>query len=256
MEITLQLENFQGPMSLLYHLIDKNKIDIYDIPIFEITNQYLAIVEDAQKRSMDVMSEFLLMAATLLEIKSRMLLPKPKDEGSEEEIDPRAELVAKLIEYKRFKNVTEEFKEREETAAQVLYKSADPSIHIFKQEEIVELEDFLDGVTFNEIYKAFQDVLKRREKKVDKVRSSFKLVERDLYTVEEKITYIKDLIIISTKVSFWEIFRENVKKTEIVVTFMALLECIKMKLVSISQDDAFDEIVITKYIGSELNEAK
>lgn len=255
MEITLQLENFQGPMSLLYHLIEKNKIDIYDIPIFEITNQYLTIVEDAQKRSMDVMSEFLLMAATLLEIKSRMLLPKAKNEDSENEIDPRAELVAKLIEYKRFKNVTEEFKEREEAASQVLFKEADPSLNIFKQEEIVELEDFLDGVTFDDIYKAFQEVLKRREKKVDKVRSSFKSVERDLYTVDEKISYIKDLIIISTKVSFWEIFRENVRKTEVVVTFMALLECIKMKLVSISQDGAFNEIVITKYIGSELNEA-
>lgn len=255
MEITLQLENFQGPMSLLYHLIEKNKIDIYDIPIFEITNQYLAIVEDAQKRSMDVMSEFLLMAATLLEIKSRMLLPKAKNEDSENEIDPRAELVAKLIEYKRFKNVTEEFKEREEAASQVLFKEADPSLNVFKQEEIVELEDFLDGVTFDDIYKAFQEVLKRKEKKVDKVRSSFKSVERDLYTVEEKISYIKDLIIISTKVSFWEIFRENVRKTEVVVTFMALLECIKMKLVSIRQDGAFNEIVITKYIGCELNEA-
>lgn len=255
MEITLQLENFQGPMSLLYHLIEKNKIDIYDIPIFEITTQYLAIVEDAQKRSMDVMSEFLLMAATLLEIKSRMLLPKSKNEESDGEIDPRAELVSKLIEYKRFKNVTEEFKEREETASQVLYKEADPSLHIFKQQEIVELEDFLEGVTFDDIYKAFQEVLKRREKKVDKVRSSFKSVERDLYTVEEKIIYIKDLIIISTKVSFWEIFRENVRKTEIVVTFMALLECIKMRLVSINQDEAFNEIVITKYIGSELHEA-
>ncbi|MDD3570481.1 MAG: segregation/condensation protein A [Lachnospiraceae bacterium] len=255
MEITLQLENFQGPMSLLYHLIEKNKIDIYDIPIFEITNQYLAIVEDAQKRSMDVMSEFLLMAANLLEIKSRMLLPKAKNEDSENEIDPRAELVSKLIEYKRFKNVTEEFKEREEAASQVLYKEADPSLSIFKQEEVVEIEDFLDGVSFDDIYKAFQEVLRRKEKKVDRVRSSFKSVERDLYTVEEKISYIKDLIIISTKIRFWEIFRENVRKTEIVVTFMALLECIKMKIVSISQDGAFNEIVITKYIGSEINEA-
>ena len=254
MEITLQLENFQGPMSLLYHLIEKNKIDIYDIPIFEVTNQYLAIVENAQKRSMEVMSEFLLMAATLLEIKSRMLLPKTKAE-EDDEVDPRAELVAKLIEYKRFKNVAEEFKEREEAAAQVLFKEADAAIHIFKQEEIVELEDFLDGVTFNDIYKAFQEVLRRREKKVDKVRSSFKSVERDLYTVDEKITYIKDLIIISSKVSFWDIFREDVRKNEIVVTFMALLECIKMKVVSITQDGAFKEIVITKYIGSELNEA-
>jgi Uncharacterized conserved protein len=255
MEITLQLENFQGPMSLLYHLIERNKIDIYDIPIFEITNQYLAIVEEAQKRSMDVMSEFLLMAATLLEIKSRMLLPKAKSEEGEAEVDPRAELVAKLIEYKRFKNVTEEFKEREETASQIFYKEADPSLHIFKQEDMVELENFLDGVTFDDIYRAFQEVLKRREKKVDKVRSSFKSIERDLYTVEEKITYIKDLLIISPKVSFWEIFRENVRKTEVVVTFMALLECIKMKMVSISQAGTFNEIVITKYIGSELNEA-
>ncbi|MGL4790511.1 MAG: segregation and condensation protein A, partial [Anaerotignaceae bacterium] len=116
MEVNLQLENFQGPLSLLYHLIEKNKIDIYDIPISQIADQYLEVLEGAQRQSMEVMSEFVLMAATLLEIKSRMLLPKPKVE-EEEGVDPRAELVAKLIEYKKFKNVTEALREKEDTAS-------------------------------------------------------------------------------------------------------------------------------------------
>lgn len=254
MEITLKLENFTGPMSLLYHLIEKNKIDIYDIPITEITYQYLAIVEEAENRDMDVMSEFLLMAATLLEIKSRMLLPKPKN-TQEDEIDPRAELVAKLIEYKKFKNVTEAFKAREEEAALYVYKEADPSIEIFKKQDSIDIEDFLEGVTFEDIYKSFCEVMRRKERKVDKVRSSFKAVERDLYTVEEKIVYIKDLLIISPKIKFHEIFRQNSRKAEIIVTFMALLELIKMKNVSIKQEGIFKEIVITKYIGCDTDEA-
>ena len=95
--VTLKLENFEGPISLLYHLIEKNKIDIYDIPIAEITRQYMAVLDDAKRRDMEIMSEFLAMAASLLEIKSRLLLPKPKKENEEEEEDPREELIRKLI---------------------------------------------------------------------------------------------------------------------------------------------------------------
>lgn len=254
MEITLMLENFQGPLSLLYHLIEKNKIDIYDIPIAEVTDQYLQVIDAAENRNMDIMSEFLLMAATLLEIKSRMLLPKQQTE--EEEIDPREELVAKLIEYKKFKNVTEEFKELEEKALLNVFKPADPSIEIFKEEDIVEIEEYLKDINFDDIYKAFQEVLKRKEQKVDRVRSGFKSVEKDLYTVEEKSDHIRDLLILSPKIVFSDIFRKSVSRVEIIVTFMALLELIKTKEVTIDQDSVFGSITITKYTGSDKNEVK
>ena len=253
MEINLKLENFTGPMSLLYHLIEKNKIDIYDIPIAEITDQYLAVIEKAENKDMDTMSGFLLMAATLIEIKSRMLLPKHK-ENDEEEIDPRDELVAKLIEYKKFKIVTEEFREREEQASFFVFKEADPSIDIFKKQDEINLDVFLDGVTFDDIYKAFCSVMNRRERKTDKIRAGFNSVERDLFTIEDKISYIKDLLIVSPKVKFNDIFKKGARKSEIITTFLALLELIKVTSVSISQNGIFDDIIITKYNGSGINE--
>ncbi len=252
MDITFKLENFQGPLNLLYHMIEKDKIDIYDIPISKIADQYFEIIQDAQKRNMEVMSEFLVMAATLLELKSRMLLPKEKNE--EEEIDPRLELVEKLIEYKKFKNITDDFREREEKAALNIFKDADPSLHIFKEGPQADIDDFLEGISFEHIYNAFAEVMKRKERKIDRVRSSFKAVERDLYTVEEKAEYIKDLLVLSPKITFWEIFRKDTRKAEVVVTFIALLELIKTKVVNIEQEDTFSKIFITKYNGSDKEE--
>ncbi len=252
-DITVKLEAFEGPLDLLYHLIEKNEIDIYDIPISMITEQYLAYLQEAKERDMENMSEFLLMAATLLEIKSRMLLPNPKKE-EEEEKDPRDELVTRLIEYKRFKEVTGEFKLRQEKAALILYKEADDTFRLFREEEEESLEEYLDGITIDDIFRAFEDVMKRREGKIDKIRSGFREVSRDLYTIDEKISYISDLLILNPKVRFSSIFRSDSRKMEVVVTFLALLELIKMKRVKIAQDKNFDEITIMNS-GCETNEA-
>ena len=250
-EVTLRLENFQGPIGLLYHLIEKNKIDIYDIPIAEITRQYMEILEDAKMRNMEIMSEFLIMAASLLEIKSRMLLPKPKKEDEEEEEDPREELIRKLVEYKKFKEVAEELREREEKASFVVFKEPDASLAEFKKEECLEIEEILKGITFDDLLKAYEDVINRKELKVDKVRSSFTAVERDTFTIEEKSQYIKDMIKMYPKVVFFEIFTKDTTKGEMVVTFMALLELIKTKEVIITQEEMFGDIIIAKGSGSD-----
>lgn len=248
--INVKLEAFEGPFDLLFHLIEKNEIDIYDIPIATLTDQYLEYLDQASQRNMDGMSEFLVMAATLLEIKSKMLLPAVKKE--EEKEDPREELVSKLLEYKKFKEVTESLKNREEEAALIFYKAADAAMIKLKQEkEPQDLDSFLQGVTLDDLYRAFEDVMRRKEVKVDKVRSSFRYVERDLFTVQEKMEYIRDLLILSPKTTFSSIFRENAKKMEVVVTFLALLELIKLKQVQIMQSEIFEEIVITKYDGVE-----
>jgi len=252
--VTLKLENFEGPIGLLYHLIEKNKIDIYDIPIAEITRQYMEVINDAQKRNMEVMSEFLIMAASLLEIKSRMLLPKPKNEEEEEGEDPREELIRKLIEYKKFKEAAEAFKEREESASYTVFKKPDISLEMFKEKEKQEIDEILKGVTFNDLMKAYQDVMSRKELKVDRVRSSFKAVVHDNFTISDKITYIKEMLIISPVVKFWEIFREDTTRAEIVVTFLAMLELIKTKAVDISQSENFGEIIITKSNGCDNDE--
>lgn len=252
--INVHLEAFEGPFDLLFHLIEKNEIDIYDIPIAQLTEQYIAFLEQAECKNMDSMSEFLLMAATLIEIKSKLLLPKQKQEQQQQ--DPREELVNKLLEYKKFKEITEDFKKREETAALVLYKEADKAVEKLKKstEEDVDLDKFLCGITLDNLYEAFTEVMKRRETKIDRVRSSFKSVERDLYTIDEKIDYIRDLLILRPSVSFYTIFRPEAVKMEIVVTFLALLELIKMKEVSVSQKETFSEILITKVNGSDNDE--
>ena len=146
-QVTIRLDAFEGPMDLLYHLIEKNEIDIYDIPIDSLTDQYLAYLDAAEDRNMDGMSEFLVMATTLLEIKSKLLLPKPKKEAEEEGPDPRAELVERLLEYKKIKGVTAEWKARAEEASRLLYKPSDKAIAKLRREEYQPLEDFLMGLT-------------------------------------------------------------------------------------------------------------
>lgn len=252
--INVKLEAFEGPFDLLYHLIEKNEIDIYDIPISELTDQYITYLNAYGNKNMDGMSKFLVMAATLIEIKSKMLLPNPKVEAEEDNIDPRDELVLKLIEYKRFKSITEKFKESQEKASLLLFKEGDANISVFKKEEVQELEEFLDGISMSDIFKAFEEVMSRKELKIDKVRSSFKSVERDLYNIDDKINFIKDLLILTPKIRFSEIFRNDTRKMEVVVTFLALLELIKMKSVFVSQDSIFKEIIIMNYDGCEKNE--
>lgn len=246
--INIRLDAFEGPLDLLYHLIEKNEIDIYDIPIASLTEQYLEFLDVAEDRDMDGMSEFLLMAATLLEIKSKMLLPAPKNE-EEEGPDPREELVQRLLEYKKIKDVTDTLKEREEEAALVFYKEADASVAKLKEQPPQELEDLLQGITMDDLYRAFQRVMARKETKVDKVRSSFRSVQKDLFTVGEKMEYIRDLLILRPhgQTAFHTIFRENAGKMEKVVTFLALLELIKQKEVQIAQERNFGEILISKY---------
>ena len=246
--INIRLDAFEGPLDLLYHLIEKNEIDIYDIPIAALTEQYLAYLDAAEDRDMDGMSEFLLMAATLLEIKSKLLLPKPKRE-EEEGPDPREELVQRLLEYKKIKDATETLKEREEEAALVFYKEADASVAKLREQPPQELEDILQGITLEELHLAFQQVMARKAVKVDQVRSSFRSVQKDLFTVRERMEYIRDLLILRPRgtTAFRSIFRETAGKMEKVVTFLALLELIKQKEVQISQEKNFGEILIRKY---------
>jgi len=249
-KITIRLDAFEGPLDLLYHLIEKNEIDIYDIPIARLTDQYLEYLDAAEDRDMDGMSEFLVMAATLLEIKSKLLLPKPKNE-EEEGPDPREELVKRLLEYKKIKDVTDEWRQCEEDAALVFYKEADQAVKQLKEKDPQVLEDFLQGVTMEDLYLAFQQVMNRRQTKVDHVRSSFKTVPRDLFTVQEKMEYIRDMLILQPKTTFFSIFRVNARKMEKVVTFLALLELIKQKEVQISQMMTFGEITISRYDGRD-----
>jgi len=244
-DIQVKTDAFEGPMELLCRLIDKNEINIEDIPIAAIAEQYIEAISAIEYRDMDDMSEFSLMAATLLEIKSAMLLPKKESEDGEPVEDPREQLARRIAEYKKFKEIAELFKEQENTARKVFYKTQDSSVPTeIRSERKPEPEELLGGLSLETLYTAFVETLNRKELKIDKIRSGFNSVKRDLYTIEDKQELILNLLVIHKKIKFQNIFDEDSVKLEMIVTFLALLELIKLKKISVSQKDLFNDIII------------
>ena len=247
MGIPVKLEVFEGPLDLLLHLIDKNKIDIYDIPIVEITNQYMEYIREMQKKDMNIMSEFLLMAATLLDIKCRMLLPAEVNEEGEEE-DPRAELVEQLLQYKMYKYMSYELKDRQMDGEMQMFKESTIPDEVKEYEVPVDLDELLDGLTLARLNHIFQDMMKRQHDKIDPVRSSFGKIEKEEVTVEDKLEYLNQYITSHKKFSFRQLLQKQKSKTQIVVTFLAILEMMKMGTIWVEQENTFDDIMITSNV--------
>lgn len=247
MGIPVKLQVFEGPLDLLLHLIDKNKIDIYDIPIVEITNQYMEYIRAMEKEDLNVMSEFLLMAATLLDIKCRMLLPKEVNEEGEEE-DPRQELVEQLLEYKMYKYMSYELKDRQVDGEMVLYK--DPTIpeEVLEYVEPVDMDALLGDLTLLKLNRIFKDVMRRQIDKIDPVRSTFGKIEKEEVTLPEKLDYVTDYARIHKKFSFRELLEKQYSKVQLIVTFLAVLELMKVGTVFIEQEQQFDDIIITSVL--------
>ena len=241
--ISVKLDAFDGPLDLLLHLIEKNKVDIYDIPIVEITKQYLDYVNQMEKEDLNIVSDFLVMAATLLDIKSRMLLPVPETEEGEEE-DPRAELVARLLEYKKYKLMAQELADMEEEAGDVLFKMPTVPKEVAKYEPPVDLDQLLDGLTLSKLQKIFESVMKRREDKIDPVRSTFGTIKKEPVSLEEKIGAVLEYAERHRRFSFRGMLSRQRDKTEIVVTFLALLELMKMGRIHLTQEHLFDDMMI------------
>lgn len=247
MGIPVKLEVFEGPLDLLLHLIDKNKIDIYDIPIVEITNQYMEYIREMQKKDMNIMSEFLLMAATLLDIKCRMLLPAEVNEEGEEE-DPRAELVEQLLQYKMYKYMSYELKDRQMDGEMQMFKESTIPDEVKEYEVPVDLDELLDGLTLARLNHIFQDIMKKQHDKIDPVRSSFGKIEKEEVTVEDKLEYLNQYITSHKKFSFRQLLQKQKSKTQIVVTFLAILEMMKMGTIWVEQENTFDDIMITSNV--------
>lgn len=247
MAISVKLEAFEGPLDLLLHLIDKNKIDIYDIPIVEITNQYMEYIRSMQEKDLNIMSEFLLMAATLLDIKCKMLLPVEVNEEGEEE-DPRQELVEKLLQYKMYKYMSYELKDRQLDGERLLFKEETLPDEVREYKEPVNLDALLEGVTLSKLHAVFQDVMKKQYNKIDPVRSVFGKIEKEEVTVEEKMDYLQEYIQSHRQFRFRELLQKQSSKIQIVVTFLAILELMKTGMIVVEQENTFDEIVITANI--------
>ena len=244
MAIPVKLEVFEGPLDLLLHLIDKNKVDIYDIPIVEITEQYLDYIRQMETEDMNVMSEFLVMAATLVDIKCRMLLPKEINEEGEEE-DPRAELVEKLLEYKMCKYMSYELRDRMVDAQRSLYKSPTLPKEIADYRQPVEYEELIGDMTLQKLHEIFKQVMKRREDKIDPVRSAFGNIEKDEIDMELKTTFVEAYVRSHKTFSFRKLLEKQNSRMEVVVTFLVILEMIRMGRIGIEQKDTFSDIIIT-----------
>ena len=244
MGISYKLEHFEGPLDLLLHLIEKNKVNIYDIPIAEITEQYLDYVNHMEKEDLNVVSEFLVMAATLLDIKARMLLPKEIDEETGEEQDPRAELVARLLEYKKYKYMALVLQDREDDAGLIFYKKPTIPKEVAKYEPPVDLDKLLGDLTLAKLQKIFEQVMKRQEYKIDKVRSNFGVIRKEPVSLEEKIGSVMEYARKHRQFSFRQILEKQGDRLEIVVTFLAILELMKIGKISLTQEHIFDDMQI------------
>lgn len=243
MAISVKLEAFEGPLDLLLHLIEKNQVNIYDIPIVMITEQYMEYIKEFQDNNLDIMSEFLVMAAMLLNIKSKMLLPKEETQDGEVE-DPRAELVERLLEYKMYKYISSELKDKQFDAAKIMYK--DPTIpdEISEFEEPVDLKELLSDLTLAKLKDIFNQVIKKQEYKIDPIRSKFGEIEKEEVNLIDKIKYIDEIGKQEKRFSFKKLLIGQVSKMDVIVTFLGILEMIRMGRIFISQENAFEDIII------------
>lgn len=251
MAISVKLEVFEGPLDLLLHLIDKNKVDIYDIPIVEITAQYLDYIKQMETEDMNVMSEFLLMAATLVDIKCRMLLPKEVNEEGEEE-DPRAELVQKLLEYKMYKYMSYELRDRQMDAGRNLFRSQQLPPEVAQYKRPIDYEELIGDQTLAKLNDIFKSLIRRQEDKVDPIRSKYGNIEKDEIDLDAKTLYVEDYIRSHKNFSFRKLLEKQGSKMEIIVTFLVILEMMKVGKITIVQENIFDDILITSNADGEV----
>lgn len=226
-------------MDLLLFFIKRDELDIYDIPISQITEEFLVYTHALQMLDLEQAGEFIVMAATLMQIKAKMLLPKPeRGISEEEEEDPRAELVRRLIEYKQYKEIAEQLRNREEENRMVFYRQ-----NFLADERVIEPEtpeETLRNVTLFDLLTAFKKAVDRARKRKD-----IHVVERIAYTVEEQTDYILSIFNQRSQVTFFELI-DRLDRMGIIVTMLALLELIKNKFIAFHQDDNFEDILLYK----------
>jgi segregation and condensation protein A len=237
----IKINDFEGPFDLLLHLIKKNQMSIYNVKIFEITNQYLNYLSEMKEMNLEITSEFIVVAATLIEIKSKYLLPKPKKEDDEE--DEEKNLLEKLIIYKKIKGVSAFFKERYISAGEVYGKK--PEI-IEEKKEDLEKEDLFKNISLIELYSIYNNLLEIYNNKQNRNNIIQKKIYVDKYKIEDKLEYIVNRLKNQNISSFQEIVESCECKLECVVTFLALLEMIKQRMVKVYQSENFSNILIER----------
>ena len=239
---SVKLESFEGPLDLLLHLIRKDELNIYDIPIADITRQYLEYINLMKELNLEVAGEFLVMASTLLQIKSRLLLPLQVDEeGNVEEVDPRAELVRRLLEYQRYQEASLLLRGRELLGRELFARKFDsPDLaELIPEEGPLEVELY-------QLIDAFRKVLARMP------TSLVHQVAADTMSIADRITELLDVIALRKLALFHELFDERSDREFLVVTFMAILELCKRRMINIVQDERYGSILLTLAVSEEL----
>lgn len=236
MDYKVTIDNFDGPLDLLLHLIKKSDIDIYEIKIEDITKQYLDYIQTMKELNLDVASEYLVMASELMEMKSAMLLPKPEIEDDEYEDNPREQLIKKLIDYKRYKEVMEDFRLLE-SERKMEYTKPSSNLSMYKKEE----QEFnIGNISLDDLVSAFNKFLQRKE--LDKPLNT-KITKKE-YSVQKRSIEIKDVLRQKKKIEFEDLF-EEINKGYIVVTFLSILDLAKNNELIIKQEDNFDKIYLS-----------
>lgn len=241
----VKVAEFEGPFDLLLHLIKKNKMNIYNIEIYKVTNQYLEYLNTRKVMDLEITSEFIVVAATLIEIKSKNLLPKVKvDEEEESEEDIEKRLMERLIEYKKIKNVSEFFKNKYINAGEVFSKK--PEIIEEIKPEKIDNDDIFKNLTLLDLYNIYNKILETYREKQNKVNVVQKKIYVDKYKVEDKMEELLERFNSSEVIEFNNLMKESTCKLETVVTFLALLELIKIRTIQVFQDESFSNILIKR----------
>ena len=230
----IRLENFEGPLDLLLYFIKRDKIDIYDIPITEITNEYIQVIDEAKKLDVSVAGEFLFMASMLLRIKTQMLLPRQIDEEGLDIDDPRIDLVAQLIEYKKFRDLAHKLKNLHEDNKDSFFRSSAKIVY----DQSPEVSDFLKEVSLFDISKIFKDAIDNAP-----TQDSFKIY-KEIVSLTDQKKFIMESFEGNEVVSLKKIVKKLETKIEIIVTFLALLEMIKQSEILCTQKKIFQDIEI------------
>ncbi len=239
MAYKVKLDIFEGPFDLLVYLIENAEMSIYDIKVSEITSQYMRYLELLQNYNIDLASEFMVLAATLIEIKSKMLLPRNKMDGEEGIFeDPRIELVQKILEYKKFKTAAENLEQLEELGLKI-YSKPQEDLNTYTK----EADEFIN-LDLSQFVKAF-NLFIQKKKRIEDIQEKYSMIERDRVTVEDRMRQIRALFHSKSGISFQDLIKDHQNKYDIVLTFVSVLELIRLKTVSVRQHTSLGEIHLT-----------
>lgn len=249
MSFTIKLKQFEGPFDLLLFFIERDELDIYDIPISKITLDFLDFIHEMEELNIDLASEFILVAATLMRIKAKMLLPRKEVDEEGNEVDPRLELVQRLLEYKKYKAVLEEFEAMELKRMQQTGRgNVDKELKKFAEKAFIEAE--WESVTLFKLMKAFERMLTQFDE-----RRHIHQVYNFVYTILDQQEYIQELLTEKKKVDFTDIFSNCENRIHAIITFLAVLELLNQQAVTITQGDGMNNFWISTYRDPELEAA-